>query len=88
LFAGIIGVYVSIFSEFEASFLRLLDKLTNGSIIEINASGKKYQETFWLINVGFLWTILMLVEWWMQSQRLIQKIFATTKTVRSISHKS
>ena len=27
------------FSEFEASFLRLLDRMTNGSTIEINETG-------------------------------------------------
>lgn len=28
--------------DFEASFIRLLDKLTNGSRIEINETGKTY----------------------------------------------
>lgn len=28
--------------DFEASFIRLLDKLTNGSRIEVNETGKTY----------------------------------------------
>ena len=28
--------------DFEASFIRLLDKLTNGSRIEVNETGKAY----------------------------------------------
>ena len=33
--------YYTLISEFEAGFIRLLDKLTNGSRIEVDVTGEK-----------------------------------------------
>ena len=34
--------FLKLSKDFEASFIRLLDKLTNGSRIEVNETGKTY----------------------------------------------
>ena len=42
--ASVLKLFILVlFADFEASFIRLVDKITNGSIIEVNETGKRHR---------------------------------------------
>lgn len=55
-FTNFIFIYF-LTSDFEASFIRLLDRVTNGSTIEINQTGESYNKHV-TAELDKLWFVL------------------------------
>lgn len=50
--------FLKLSKDFEASFIRLLDKLTNGSRIEVNETGKTYVTQVSLLFINYQASII------------------------------